>query len=725
MLYSEELGIPRSDPKRWRLDTDEVGRTTWRYVSEEDAKLIPQHSFVKYLLGLEDFEAPQESDIKTPFEAVEKGADFLELLQDPCGSFPCLYEGPTFITIGYVVAHYYTKIAIPEAFKQELIRYIVNNSHPVDGGWGLHTADKSTCFGTTISYVCLRLLGMEALHPVCIKARKTLHTLGGAVRAPHWGKIWLAVLNLYDWDGVNPAPPELWSLPYALPIHPGRWWVHTRAIYLPVGYIQSNKVKCELDPLLEALRLEIYLPNAPYDKVNFNDQRNNVCGVDLYYPHTKTLDAANYVLSKWEKIRPGWVLKMTNKRVYDLVKKDLANTSNLSIAPISYAFSFLVTYIEEGADSVAFKNVLDRVNDPVFHGPQGMTVMGTNGSQTWDASFMVQYFMMAGLADIPKYQPMIRKAYEFLVRSQFTDECVPGSFRDRRKGGWPFSTKDQGFVVSDCTAEALKAIIMVRNHPAFPDVTKVDEQNLYDAVEVLLGLQNVGSFEFGSFASYERIKATPLLEKLNPAEVFNKIMVEYPYVECTDSSVLGLTYFHQYFPDYKSETIETTIENAIQYIVRAQDPHDGSWYGSWGVCFTYASMFALEALSTTGLSYMNSVTVKRGCDFLISKQLSDGGWSESMKSCETLTYVVSEKSLVVQTAWAVIGLILADYPHHEPIRRGIKLIMDRQLPTGEWKFESISGVFNHSCAIEYPSYKFLFTIKALGLYAKKYEHKYL
>lgn len=69
MLYSEELGIPRSDPKRWRLDTDEVGRTTWRYVSEEDAKLIPQHSFLKYLLGLEDFEAPQESDIKTPFEA--------------------------------------------------------------------------------------------------------------------------------------------------------------------------------------------------------------------------------------------------------------------------------------------------------------------------------------------------------------------------------------------------------------------------------------------------------------------------------------------------------------------------------------------------------------------------------------------------------------------------------------------------------------------------------
>ena len=33
-------------------------------------------------------------------------------------------------------------------------------------------------------------------------------------------------------------------------------------------------------------------------------------------------------------------------------------------------------------------------------------------------------------------------------------------------------------------------------------------------------------------------------------------MVEYPYVECTDSSVLGLTYFAKYYPDYKPELIQ-------------------------------------------------------------------------------------------------------------------------------------------------------------------------
>ena len=32
---------------------------------------------------------------------------------------------------------------------------------------------------------------------------------------------------------------------------------------------------------------------------------------------------------------------------------------------------------------------------------------------------------------------------------------------------------------------------------------------------------------------------------------------------------------------------------------------DGSWYGSWATCFTYASMFALESLAYFGETYNN------------------------------------------------------------------------------------------------------------------------
>ncbi|QRG39374.1 hypothetical protein FDK38_003816 [Candidozyma auris] len=725
--YSEKLGLEKTDPALWRLRTDELGRETWHYFSPEEAKKEPQSITTKYLLGMNDFSAPEpETEIRYPHDAAKKGSEFLSLIQEDCGIFACQYKGPMFMTIGYIAASYFTKTPIPEPQRIEMIRYIVNTAHPVDGGWGLHSVDKSTCFGTSINYVALRLLGLSKDHPVCVKARKTLHQLGGALGNPHWGKAWLSILSLYEWEGVNPAPPELWSLPYWVPIHPARWWVHTRSIYLPLAYLSACRTKVELDPLLEEIREEIYLPKQlPYSKIDFSKHRNTVCGVDLYYPHTKVLDTLNWVVVKYEKyIRPKWVLRKSCDRVYELIKKECKNTDYLCIAPVSFCFNMIITYLEEGPDSYAFQRFLYRKDDVLFHGPQGMTVMGTNGVQTWDVAFMCQYLIMAGMSRYEKYHDMILKGYWFLRRSQFTEECEEGSFRDKRKGAWPFSTKTQGYTVSDCTAEAVKALIMVENDDfvgnKIPEEKRINRKNLEDAVDRILFIQNTGNFEFGSFSSYEHIRATPQLEKISPAEVFNNIMVEYPYVECTDSSVLGLVYFNKYYPDYKPVEINFAIDNAIQYIIGAQDKHDGSWYGSWGVCFTYATMFAVEALETVGHSYATSKTVKKGLDFLIRKQEEDGGWSESMKASETHTYIPTGQSLVVQTSWAVIALILGGYPDRKPIDKAIKLIMERQSLAGEWKFEDVEGVFNHSCAIEYPTYKFLFPIKALGLYANKY-----
>jgi lanosterol synthase len=666
---------------------------------------------------MDDFNPPALHSDGTALQAAKNGATFLKYIQQESGIFPMQYQGPMFMTIGYVVAHYFTKTSIPEYECIELIRYLVNTSHPVDGGWGLHSVDKSTCFGTTMNYVCLRLLGLDKDHPVCVKARNTLLKLGSALKNPHWGKSWLSVLNLYKWEGVNPTPPELWALPYALPIHPGRWWVHTRAIYLPLGYLAADSVKCEEDDLIRSLREEIY--GQDYDSIDFSKHRDDVCGIDLYYPHSTLLDIANKFLSKWEQWRPKWLLNSMKSYIFDLVLKELQNTENLSIAPVNAAFNTIVVFQEQG-DSPLFQSCISRLKECLFHGPQGLTVMGTNGGQVWDCAFALQYLFMAGLAEIDDYIPMVERGYRFLVNSQFTEECVKGSFRDKRVGGFPFSTKEQGYTVSDCTAESMKAIIMVRNSDKFQHLRNlITDERLNQSVDVLLSLQNVGSFEFGSFATYEKIKATPLMELLNPAEVFANIMVEYPYVECTDSVVLGLTFFRKY-SDYRATEVDVAIKRAIAYIKKAQDK-DGSWYGCWGICYTYAGMFALEALHTVGESYSNSEAVRRGCDFLVKRQRADGGWSESMKSCELHSYVETEKSLVVQTSWSLIGLILAEYPDKEVIRRGIQLLMDRQHPDGRWPFEDIEGVFNHSCAIEYQNYRFLFPIKALGLYAQSSE----
>lgn len=46
--------------------------------------------------------------------------------------------------------------------------------------------------------------------------------------------------------------------------------------------------------------------------------------------------------------------------------------------------------------------------------------------------------------------------------------------------------------------------------------------------------------------------------------------------------------------------------------------------------------------------------------------------------------------------------------------------MSRQQPNGEWLAETIEGVFNKSCMITYPNYKFVWPIKALGMFARLY-----
>lgn len=716
---SDHYGLPKTDQTRWRLKVDPLGRQNWVYLKNDDhLETDPPTNYDKYQLELESHKPPIFSKPKTPYQAAINGFKFLSYLQNDQGTFPCQYGGPMFLLVGLVVAKYFCGVPFLEEEKIEIIRYVVNRAHPVDGGWGLHTYDKSTAFGTTMNYIILRILGLDRDHPAVVKARNCLHSLGGAIGNPHWGKSYLAILNLYDWEGVNPAPPELWMLPYSLPIHPGRWWVHTRAIYLPLGYLSSNKLKKELNPLLEELREEIYV--QPYESIDFSKHRNTVCGVDLYYPHTKILDFANNILVKYEKyVRPQWLLKKTSKRVVDLIMMDLKNTDFLAIAPISNVMNAIVVYAEKGKESPEFQRFLDRWPDFTYMTADGMCMNGTNGVQVWDVGFALQYAILIGLGSLPEFKETIVKGYRFLTRSQFVEECVEGSFRDKRVGGFPFSTQTQGFTVSDCTSEALKAIIMVQNQPGFEFLkAEFPEERMQKAVDIILGLQNRGSFHFGSFASYEKIKATTLMETLNPAEVFGNIMVEFPYVECTDSSVLGLVHFRKHY-NYKSKEIDQAVSDAMKYIISSQN-EDGSWYGSWGVCYTYAGMFALEALETQGQTYENSEVVKKACDYLVVRQELDGGWAENIRSNELFTYVRHTSSQVVQTSWALIGLILAKYPDQEVIKNGIRFLMSKQLPDGSYGYNHVEGVFNHSCAIEYPNYKFYFTMKALGMYTLAY-----
>ncbi len=543
-----------------------------------------------------------------------------------------------------------------------------------------------------MNYTILRILGASEEDKRMIKARGKLHQLGGATHGPHWAKFWLSVLGVMEWEAVNPVPPELWLLPDWVPIAPWRWWIHMRQVFLPMSYIYSKRFVGSSTPLTRQLREELY--TEPYESLDFASHRNSISIKDNHHPKTWVLNLINlFLVWIWfPYLRPHSLVKRAEDWVWKLVQMEDENTDYADLGPVNAPMNTLCCFIHDGEDSHSFKRHIDRLNDFMWVNKEGMLMNGTNGVQVWDTAFLIQAVVEAGLAESPKWKLMLQQAAAFLEDQQILEEVRDQKicYRQSRKGAWPFSTKVQGYTLSDCTAEALKATLQLQKLHHYPEL--VSESRLRSAIDVLLTMQNSHS---GAFASYEPQRGSELMEYLNAAEVFGRIMVEYDYPECTTSVVTALSFF-QTFSDYRTKDIDRIKSAALKYIRRAMRA-DGSWYGSWGICFTYASMFALESLASVSETYRTSSQVRQACEFLISKQMVDGGWGEDYRSCEQMRYVQHEQgSQVVQTAWACIALMAAGYPGKEAIKRGLGVVVRRQRRNGEWEQEAIEGVFNQS-----------------------------
>ncbi|KAH8731824.1 lanosterol synthase [Phaeosphaeriaceae sp. PMI808] len=707
-----------TDHTRWRLKNDH-GCQTWHYLkSDEEVKAWPQNTADKYFLGM-DTALPPLPAPKTPLQAASNGLAFFSQLQLAPGNWACEYGGPMFLLPGLVITWYVTQTPIPHAYAVEIQRYLFSRAHPDDGGWGLHIEGESSVFGIAINYTTLRLLGVSAEDPRMQKARATLWKMGGVIQAPHWGKFWLSVLGVLDWDIVNPVPAELWLIPDWVPIAPWRFWIHMRQVMLPMSWIYSKRWSYPLNDLTRELRKELLV--QPFESIVFSEHRNDISPRDNYHPKSWFLKALFWlIVTVWiPYLRWPGLVKRAEEYVWWLIEEEDANTDYANLGPVNGPMNTLCAYIKGGPDYKPFQEHIKTLPEFLWMKDEGMLMNGTNGVQVWDTEFVILAVDSCGFSTHPRWKPMLTKALEFLEDQQIREDCANQQlcYRQQRKGAWPFSTRKQGYTVSDCTAEGLKSVLTLQNKHNYTSI--ISDRRLKDAIDVILTMQNPS----GGCASYEPTRGSILLEHLNAAEVFGRIMIEYDYPECTTACITALHMFSKFYPSYRADEIKVFKERALDYIRHSQLP-DGSWYGSWGICFTYAGMFALESLACAGETYASSERVRRACTFFTERQMDDGGWGETYKSCEDGVWSQHAQSQVVQTAWVVIALLEAKFGETEAekdvLRRAVRLIAGRQRANGEWVQEAIEGVFNKSCMISYPNYKFIFPVKALGMYARRF-----
>jgi squalene-hopene/tetraprenyl-beta-curcumene cyclase len=577
---------------------------------------------------------------------------------------------------------------LDETLQARIAAYLREHQAQHDG-WPLYYGGDFDMSCSVKVYMALKLAGDSVDAPHMLRAREAILKRGGAARANVFTRITLALFGQIPWRGVPYIPVEIMLLPRWSPLHLSKVSYWSRAVMVPLFVLCALKPMAR-NPLQVHIR-ELFTtpPQEERDYFSVTGRRDSALA-SMFRVLDRIGRAADFLIPESTRRRAikraeNWVIERLNgEDGLGAIFPALVNALEMMA---------ILGYPADDARRATAKRALEKllVNN-VSHAYCQPCV-----SPVWDTG-------LAGLAMQATGGATAHTAWarglDWLKTKQLLD--APGDWRDRRPelkgGGWAFQFANGYYPDLDDTAVVAWAMHQANDPARYGhSVTR--------ALDWLVGMQSSN----GGFAAYDVDNTCYYLNQIPFAD--HGALLDPPTADVTARVVAALAVADR--PQDKP-----ALQRAIAYL-RSEQEADGSWFGRWGTNYIYGTWSVLTGLSKAGVSAHDPM-IRNALSWLAARQNADGGWGESN---DGYLFTAGGRGSSVaastphQTAWALMALIACGEAGSVNVRRGVDYLMRTQQSDGLWAdLHFTAPGFPRVFYLRYHGYCAYFPLWALAAY---------
>jgi squalene-hopene/tetraprenyl-beta-curcumene cyclase len=308
-------------------------------------------------------------------------------------------------------------------------------------------------------------------------------------------------------------------------------------------------------------------------------------------------------------------------------------------------------------------------------------------SPVWDTGLALLALRACG---VPADHPQLLKAGAYLLREEVT---VKGDWSIRvpelAPGGWAFEYENDLYPDVDDAAVISFALRQLG----------IGDDAVGRGLDWLVGMQSRN----GGWGAFDVDNESMWLYKI-PFCDFGKVTDE-PSADVTAHALETLGHEDGY---------DDAIERGLAWLLAEQE-HDGSWFGRWGVNHLYGTGAALPALEACGVPH-DHPAVRRAVSWLDSVQQQSGGFGEDIRSYSDPAWRGRATfATPSQTGWALLGYVAAGNAEDISARKAADYLCGVQRRDGDWDEQHFTGTgFPLDFMIRYHLYRISFPLLALG-----------